>query len=312
MPSQHASIEPALRERISHLLQANQVVLFMKGEPRAPQCGFSAKAVGALDALGIEYAHVDVLADPDIRDGIKAYGDWPTIPQLYIDGELVGGSDIIVQMANSGELHTALGLAPPDRTPPSIAITPAAFEMLHKALHDAGSGYTLKIEIDARFDAKLQLAPVDDTAIASELDGIRVQFDPASARRAQGLSIDWVDDERGRGLVIDNPNAPPKVRGLSPLEAAGKLAANGLTLVDVRPPQERAFAVVKAPFETLDHGAAALEALPKHTPLAFLCHHGSRSAQAAEHFRQLGFSEVYNIAGGIDAWADADPAIGKY
>jgi len=305
-------LDPALRERISRLLGDNRVVLFMKGEPAAPQCGFSARAVGALEAIGADYAHVDVLADPGIRDGIKAYGDWPTIPQLYIEGQLVGGADIIEQMAQTGELNVALGLPPPDRTPPAITITPAAFEMLHQSLRDAGNGYTLKIQIDPRFDTRLQLAPVDPQAIATEIDGMRVQFDLASARRAEGLSIDWVDDERGRGLVIDNPNAPPKVRELSPLEAAGKLAAGAVTVVDVRPPQERAFAQLKAAFATLDAGTEALEALPKDTPLAFLCHHGSRSAQAAEHFRQGGFTEVYNIAGGIDAWAQADPSIPRY
>src|SRR6476659_1807025 len=120
------SLDPSLRSRIDALLQCNRVVLFMKGDPRMPQCGFSSKAVGVLDGLGIDYAHVNVLADPEIREGIKAYGDWPTIPQLYIDGELVGGSDIVMQMANSGELHTLLGVEAPDRTPPSIEITPSA------------------------------------------------------------------------------------------------------------------------------------------------------------------------------------------
>ena len=80
------SLDPALRARIDALLAANPVVLFLKGTPDAPQCGFSAKAVGALEAAGATYAHVDVLADPEIREGIKAYGDWPTIPQLYIGG----------------------------------------------------------------------------------------------------------------------------------------------------------------------------------------------------------------------------------
>ena len=99
------SLDPALRARIESLLAANNVVLFMKGEPRAPQCGFSAKAVGALSEVGVDYAHVNVLADAEIREGIKVYGEWPTIPQLYIGGELVGGSDIIEGMLNSGELH---------------------------------------------------------------------------------------------------------------------------------------------------------------------------------------------------------------
>ncbi|MCA1714753.1 MAG: Grx4 family monothiol glutaredoxin, partial [Gammaproteobacteria bacterium] len=204
-------LDPTLRTRIETLLGAHRVVLFMKGEPRAPQCGFSAKAIAALDATGVDYVHVDVLADPEIREGIKAYGEWPTIPQLYIGGELVGGSDIIEQLANSGELHAALGLPPPDRTPPRIAILPDALAMLRETLANAGEGYALKIEIDPHYDARLQLAPADAQAIATEVDGIRAQFDPASARRAEGLRIDWVDDERGRGLVIDNPNAPPKV-----------------------------------------------------------------------------------------------------
>lgn len=307
------SLDPALRARIDALLATNKVVLFMKGEPRAPQCGFSAKAVGALASIGLDdYAHVDVLSDPGIRDGIKAYGDWPTIPQLYVGGELVGGSDIIEQMASSGELQAAIGLPPPDRTPPSVTISPAAADMLREALADAGDGYALKVSIDPRFNAQLQAEPVATNAIATEAAGLRLQFDLASARRANGMSIDWVDDARGRGLVIDNPNAPPKVRELSPLEAASKLASGTLTLVDVRPPAEREQARLKGGFETLDNGSTALEAMAKDTPIAFLCHHGGRSAKAAEHFRQLGFREVYNITGGIDAWAGFDTTVPRY
>jgi monothiol glutaredoxin len=307
------SLDPALRARIESLLAANNIVLFMKGDPRAPQCGFSAKAVGVLSALGVDYAHVDVLSDAAIREGIKAYGEWPTIPQLYIGGELVGGSDIIEQMANSGELHAALGLPRPDRTAPSITITPAAIAMLRDALANAGDGYALQVEVDPHFNTKLQLAPVDASAIAVEIDGVRAQFDLGSARRAQGLSIDWVDDRRGRGLVIEHPQAAPKVRALSPAEAAARLDAGTLVLVDVRPADERALAAVTAPFRTFDDGLAGLEALANDTPLAFLCHHGNRSAQAAEHFRQLGFREVYNVVGGIDAWAaQVDPQLARY
>jgi monothiol glutaredoxin len=307
------SLEPALRSRIESILNANRVVLFMKGQPSMPQCGFSAKAVGALQDLGVEFDHVNVLADADIREGIKAYGEWPTIPQLYIDGELIGGSDIILQMAGSGELSSVLGLAAPDRTPPRITVTPAAVEMLRGALADS-PGASLQLGIDARFQPNFQLAPHDDNAIAAESNGLRVQFDLASARRADGITIDWVDDIRGKGLAIDNPNAPKAVQELSVRDADDQLRAGSITVVDVRPADERAIAAINAPFETFDgDNRARLEALPKDTALAFLCHHGGRSAQAAEQFRALGFTNVHNITGGIDAWSnDVDNSVPKY
>lgn len=307
------SLDPALRARIDALLQANRAVLFMKGVPDAPQCGFSAKAVSALEALGAEYGHVNVLADPEIREGIKAYGDWPTIPQLYIDGELVGGSDIIQQMVNSGELHPALGLPEPDRTPPSITITPAALAMIRRAIDDAGGEVVLQLDVDRNFRTRLNLGPADADAIAVDIEGVRVQFDVAGARRAEGMTIDFADDMRGKGLVIDNPNAPAAVVQLSPAQADAQVRAGSLVLVDVRPPEERAIASVQVPFRTLDEGRAALEALPRDTPIAFLCHGGGRSGRAAEEFRALGFSKVHNVAGGINAWSDTvDASIPKY
>ena len=84
------------------------VVLFMKGTPLFPQCGFSSKAIAILEHLGVDYGSVDVLQDQDIRQGIKAYSDWPTIPQLYVKGEFVGGSDIMMEMFESGELQQLL------------------------------------------------------------------------------------------------------------------------------------------------------------------------------------------------------------
>jgi monothiol glutaredoxin len=300
------SLDPTVRSRIDSLLQSNRVVLFMKGAPDAPQCGFSAKASGLLNALIPEgYAHIDVLSDPEIREGIKEYGQWPTIPQLYIGGELVGGSDIVEQMANSGELHGALGLPAPDRTPPAVTVTAPAAEMLREAVANAGAGFAVQIDVDPRFNARLQLAPADPNAIAVETEGLRLQFDLAGVRRADGLSIDWVDDERGRGLVIENPNAPPKVKAITPAEANARVAAGDLVLVDVRPADERVLATVNVDFTPFDGDAIKrLEALPKDTALAFLCHHGARSAQAAEHFRNLGFREIYNVEGGIEAWTD--------
>jgi monothiol glutaredoxin len=91
--------------RIDEIVKGNDVVLFMKGTQLFPQCGFSSRAVAILDHLGAQYETVDVLQDQEIRQGIKAYSDWPTIPQLYVKGEFVGGSDIMMEMFESGELQ---------------------------------------------------------------------------------------------------------------------------------------------------------------------------------------------------------------
>lgn len=90
--------------RIQEIVDGNDVVLFMKGTKMMPQCGFSSRVAGVLNYLGIEYADVNVLEDPEIRQGIKDYSDWPTIPQLYVKGEFVGGCDIVTEMTLSGEL----------------------------------------------------------------------------------------------------------------------------------------------------------------------------------------------------------------
>ena len=90
--------------RIDGIVKANKVVLFLKGSPLFPQCGFSSRAVAILDHLNVDYESVDVLQDQGVRQGIKTYSDWPTIPQLYVDGEFVGGSDIMMEMYESGEL----------------------------------------------------------------------------------------------------------------------------------------------------------------------------------------------------------------
>ena len=96
------------RARIQELVSANEVLLFMKGTPLFPQCGFSSRAVAILQHLGVEFDSVDVLQDQEIRQGIKAFSDWPTIPQLYVKGEFVGGSDIMMEMYESGELSQLL------------------------------------------------------------------------------------------------------------------------------------------------------------------------------------------------------------
>lgn len=301
-----------LRQRIDTLLHSNTVVLFMKGSPAQPSCGFSSKASSILNDLLDDYAHVDVLADAEIREGIKIYGQWPTIPQLYVKGELIGGSDIIDEMFNSGELHQVLGVPAPVRITPVLHISPAAAKAISQALDNAESGLALHLSVDARFQSQFQLKPLKGNEIMAEAEGIKVYFDLASAPRANGISIDWIEDARGSGLAIDNPNAPAKVQSLS-VEALSKDLQN-YRVIDVRPQQARAIAEFPHPHDVLDEDSfETLAALPKETPLAFLCHHGNSSRQAAEHFRGLGFTRLFNVEGGIDAWAEQiDKSVPRY
>ena len=94
-----------IEDKINNLISVNKVLLFMKGNPKFPQCGFSSTACQILDASGISYETIDVLQDPDIREGIKTFSNWPTIPQLYINKEFIGGADILKEMYESGELN---------------------------------------------------------------------------------------------------------------------------------------------------------------------------------------------------------------
>jgi monothiol glutaredoxin len=306
------SLDPATRDRIETLLKDHRVVLFMKGDRRQPMCGFSAAAANTLNELLPEYHTVNVLEDPEIREGIKAYGDWPTIPQLYVEGELVGGADIIRQMYASGELHTLFGAVPPDRTPPQITITDKAAEAIRNGIANA-QGLALHLEIGPDHSAGFQLAPAGDHDIVVTANGIEVHFDPGSAQRAKGIVIDWVSTVQGEGLSLKFPGAQ-EIKSLSVQELKQRLADGSVVLVDVRPAAGRAQAAPLALARVLEEeGYDALAALPKDTAIAFICHHGNSSRGVAERFAAHGFANVFNVEGGMDAWArEIDPTVPRY
>ena len=102
---------PEVKAKIDKLVSENKIVVFMKGSKLMPQCGFSNNVVQILNTLGVPYETVDILADPEMRQGIKEYSSWPTIPQIYIDGEFVGGSDIAIELYQSGELQQMVEVA---------------------------------------------------------------------------------------------------------------------------------------------------------------------------------------------------------
>ena len=306
------TLNDSTREKIEDLIQQNRVVLFMKGTPKAPQCGFSSKTVGLLDSVLDNYKSVDVLEDQDIREGIKAYGDWPTIPQLYIDGELVGGCDIVTAMFNNCELHEMLGVEAPDRTPPEVTITDAAAEKILEAM-EGHEGIGLHFAVDAGWQSQFNLAPAEGHELKIETNGITLFFDLASAQRAQGAVIDWVESMQGAGLTIHLPQAPEPVKQMSVTELKNKLDNNSVILIDVRGSEEQSLASLDAAKPMNSETMQLMEALPKDTVLAFICHVGNRSQVAAEHFRKQGFTNVNNVAGGIDAWSkEIDSSVPEY
>ena len=117
-----------IRDAVAGAIAENHTILFLKGTPEAPACGFSARTVAALQALEAPFAAVDVLPDPRIRQELSAISQWPTIPQLFVEGELVGGADIVAEMYETGELSTVLGLEAPEEAPveaPAAEVEPA-------------------------------------------------------------------------------------------------------------------------------------------------------------------------------------------
>jgi monothiol glutaredoxin len=121
-----STVEQQIREAIREAIADNEVILFMKGTPEAPRCGFSARTVATLEALGAEFAAVDILPDPRIRQELSGLSNWPTIPQLFVRGELVGGCDIVTEMYETGELADVIGVKPPAGAPEEAPVAAEA------------------------------------------------------------------------------------------------------------------------------------------------------------------------------------------
>ncbi len=307
------SLNPDVQQRIESIIKSDDVVLFMKGNRNFPQCGFSATVIQILNSLIPEYTTFNVLADPDIRQGIKDFSEWPTIPQLYVRGEFIGGCDIIREAFDSGELRTMLGAE--DLAPPNITVTAAAAAAIKEALSaESDEGDAIHLEVDATFQHTMNLGPATDQRITVEASGVTFSIDPMSARRLDGVTIDYVDSAGEAGFKIDNPNRPPEVVQLTAAELKAKLDSGEIAeFVDVRTPDERDKASIAGSRLLDDAYMQHLSNLDSDTAVAFYCHHGQRSLAAAEHFRDRGFRKLYNLSGGIDAWSsEVDSAVPRY
>ena len=311
-------MDQQIRSQLDQLIQDNRVLLFMKGTKHFPQCGFSATVVQILDQLVPEYKTVNVLKEPDLREGIKEYSSWPTIPQLYVEGKFVGGCDIVREMLVAGELHELFGVKQAEVKPPSITITPMAKKALEAAKEtpdaeeDAG---VLRLVVSSKYEYELVLDEKKKSDFVVEAGGgVQVLIDRQSAARADGIVIDFANGPQGGGFRIDNPNEPGRVKSLSPKEAKAMLdKGEAKLLVDVRTDEERAKAKIEGAKHLTTESAAELDKLDKSTPIIFHCHHGMRSRSAAQRYAEEGFSNVYNLEGGIDAWSlEVDPKVARY
>lgn len=308
------TLDAATRARIEELIASHEVVLFMKGRKTMPQCGFSATVVQLLSQHIDDFATVNVLADPEVREGIKAFSSWPTIPQLYVRGEFVGGADIVRDLDARGQLSELLGKPAAPVETPRLTLSAAALAALEGAREPSEAkvlrfGVSADFRYELAFDSKKEgdvLVPADD--------GYVVAIDRASVRRARDVSIDFVEGPAGAGFKIVNAAEPPKVKRLGPAALKARLdAGEALHLWDVRTPEERAIAHI-AGSTLLDASShEQLLELPKDAPLVFYCHHGQRSAGAAEYFLRQGYTNVTNLEGGIEAWArEVDPKMPRY
>jgi monothiol glutaredoxin len=306
-------MEARMKQYFDELVAKHEVVLFMKGTRHAPQCGFSAAVVRILDEYLPDYATVDVLADGAVREGIKEYSEWPTIPQLYVKKEFVGGCDIVKELYKKGDLQKLLGVKEEEVALPQITITDSAKSALLAAQKDAG-GEPLHLNINERFDSALDVGPKEAHEIEVQANGVTVLIDKPTAKRANGLKIDFVQGPNGQGFKIENPNAPPRVKQVSVKDLKALLdQGRPIQLFDVRGPDEAKIASIKQARLLDEQAMQDIARMPKDTPIYFHCHSGGRSQRAAEQLVAQGFKNVYNVAGGIDRWSvEVDSTVPRY
>lgn len=293
-----------INQRIEQLLEQHSVLLFMKGSPQSPMCGFSANTVKIIkELLNDDFSYFNVLEDNEMREGIKVYGQWPTIPQLYINKELIGGNDIITEMYHTGELQDLLGLEKPEKNPPQISISEKAKQHIKESLQNVEND-KLFLSIDEEFNTQFSLEIPKGYEIICQFEGFNIYMNIGTAKRAEGIEIAWVDELEGSGLRIKNPNEPPQVNQISVQQYRQWLSSDkeNPKVYDVRTEENFKQGTVDSATRLDNEAIAEIEKMPKDTALLFVCQIGQSSMGAAEFFRKKGFTNIYNLIGGYNAW----------
>lgn len=301
-----------VRDHIKSTIQSNHVVLFMKGTQTAPRCGFSAQVCSILEDLGVSFTSLDVLTDPTLREEIKTFSNWPTIPQLYVGGQFIGGCDIVTELFQSGELNRLLGVGEVEKLAPKILISNSAAAAFASA--GGGENESLRLEISPNYEYDLLFDSPKLGDIEVTTNGVTLRMSRATAKRADGLEIDFVEGPAGAGFKIHSPNERVGVKSISPKDLE-KLIAElpDIELFDVRTEQERAIAQIPNSRAMDNRGEQHLRSIDKGAPVFVYCHHGARSRAFAQQLVDAGYRNVHNLEGGIDAWSrEVDPSVPRY
>jgi monothiol glutaredoxin len=251
--------------------------------------------VSILDDLLPSYTTVNVLADHAIREGIKEYSSWPTVPQIYVEGEFIGGCDILKELARSGEIFDALKIPKPIAVTPNMHISAAAIEAFKGALEDAPEGEFIRLKVSANMAPDLSFGPRQSNDAQIEQDGVLLLIDAMSAARCDGLTIDFKTGAMGSGFEIGKAITVENLK-------AKMDAGEAFHLFDVRTREEWDAGRISGARLMLDVPASEIEALDKNATIVFQCRSGGRSRKVTEDFNHKGYRNAFNLTGGITAW----------
>ena len=290
------------QEKIDNLINENNILLFMKGDKFAPQCGFSAKVIEILNHYCSMYKTVNVLEDNNIREGIKEYSKWPTIPQLYVNKEFIGGCDILTEMHQSGDLLDIFNIKIKSSDNIKLEISKSAKSAFGKIISESNEGNTVRLSVDSKNNTNLSFEDKKDKDIQFEYDNFKLIIDPLSSSRITNLKIDFIEDKNSSGFSIinldqDNIEQIDAAKLKSMIENKEKFE-----LIDVRTTQEYNENNISCArlLENIEDNF--FDKLNKNTKLIFQCRSGKRSQNMALKFKEKGFKNIANLKGGILAW----------
>lgn len=308
-------------EKVKEIVESEPLVVFAKGTKEAPRCGFSARAIDIVKSLGKPFTVVDILADPTIRPALVAFSDFPTSPQLFVKGELVGGSDIVQELYQAGELQRQVYAAFGEEWTDEAAgeapfeVTPPALEKL-KSFRESKDEF-VRVDITIMGSERNHALSLETKALPTDLrwtiDGLGFAVDPKIRGEFDKLKIDWVDNNGSQGFAVTDIGDPPKPAvpaTVSPDEALalvedGKDGDGGkVWLVDVREESEwktgHAAEAILLPMSKFEQQVGEV-GFGKDDTILLYCASGGRSGMAVEQLRKQGFRKARNL-GGVANW----------